>query len=142
MDQVHVEAFGFVPNGGRTYYLNRSQPPLLSDMVRAYLDAALEADDADRAAAALALAERATPLLVTEHDWWTRNKNVQVTANGATYNLLCYRTAATAHRRSSSSSYWVLLPAPSLRSQAGPPDSPAGRRRSPAALSSAVPAAC
>ena len=97
----YVEAFGFVPNGGRTYYLNRSQPPLLSDMVRAYLDAALEADDADRAAAALALAERATPLLVTEHDWWTRNKNVQVTANGATYNLLCYRTAATLPRAES-----------------------------------------
>ncbi|KAK7239607.1 alpha,alpha-trehalase [Aureococcus anophagefferens] len=97
----YVEAFGFVPNGGRTYYLNRSQPPLLSDMVRAYLDAALEADDADRAAAALALAERATPLLVTEHDWWTRNKNVQVTANGATYTLLCYRTAATLPRAES-----------------------------------------
>ncbi|KAH8051662.1 hypothetical protein JL721_11105 [Aureococcus anophagefferens] len=97
----YVEAFGFVPNGGRTYYLNRSQPPLLSDMVRAYLDAALEADDADRAAAALALAERATPLLVTEHDWWTRNKNVQVTVNGATYTLLCYRTAATLPRAES-----------------------------------------
>lgn len=25
-----VEAHGFVPNGLRTYYLNRSQPPLLS----------------------------------------------------------------------------------------------------------------
>ncbi|KAH8075842.1 hypothetical protein JL720_10552 [Aureococcus anophagefferens] len=36
---------------GRT--TNRSPPPF-SDMVRAYLDAALEADDADRAAAALA----------------------------------------------------------------------------------------
>ncbi|EME29713.1 alpha,alpha-trehalase [Galdieria sulphuraria] len=28
-----VFKFGFVPNGGRIYYLNRSQPPLLSDMV-------------------------------------------------------------------------------------------------------------
>lgn len=26
---------GFVPNGGRTYYLSRSQPPLLSEMVSA-----------------------------------------------------------------------------------------------------------
>ena len=25
----YVDAFGFVPNGGRSYYLNRSQPPLL-----------------------------------------------------------------------------------------------------------------
>lgn len=30
-----VEAFGFVPNGGRAYYLSRSQPPFLSDMVAA-----------------------------------------------------------------------------------------------------------
>ncbi len=28
-----VEQHGFAPNGARTYYLNRSQPPLLSAMV-------------------------------------------------------------------------------------------------------------
>lgn len=33
-----VSAFGFVPNGGRLYYLNRSQPPLLSDMVFALVE--------------------------------------------------------------------------------------------------------
>jgi len=34
-----VANFGFVPNGGRIYYLNRSQPPLLSEMVLALLEA-------------------------------------------------------------------------------------------------------
>jgi alpha,alpha-trehalase len=29
-----IERFGFVPNGNRTYYLTRSQPPYLSRMVR------------------------------------------------------------------------------------------------------------
>lgn len=29
-----VEIYGFVPNGSRIYYLTRSQPPLLSEMVR------------------------------------------------------------------------------------------------------------
>jgi alpha,alpha-trehalase len=29
-----VRRYGFVPNGGRAYYLSRSQPPLLSEMVR------------------------------------------------------------------------------------------------------------
>ena len=33
--------FGFIPNGGRIYYLDRSQPPLLSDMVSAYFDYAM-----------------------------------------------------------------------------------------------------
>ena len=34
-----VANFGFVPNGGRIYYLNRSQPPVLSEMVLALLEA-------------------------------------------------------------------------------------------------------
>lgn len=34
-----VEEYGFVPNGFREYYLTRSQPPLLSDMVKFLLDA-------------------------------------------------------------------------------------------------------
>jgi alpha,alpha-trehalase len=33
-----VANFGFVPNGGRIYYLNRSQPPLLSEMVFALVE--------------------------------------------------------------------------------------------------------
>ncbi|KAJ8972938.1 hypothetical protein NQ317_013209 [Molorchus minor] len=32
-----VERFGFIPNGGRIYYLNRSQPPLLTFMVADYM---------------------------------------------------------------------------------------------------------
>ena len=31
-----VNNLGFVPNGARIYYLDRSQPPLLSEMVRSY----------------------------------------------------------------------------------------------------------
>lgn len=34
-----VDRFGFVPNGGRLYYLGRSQPPMLIPMVKEYLDA-------------------------------------------------------------------------------------------------------
>ena len=33
-----VEEFGLVPNGGRTYYLRRSQPPFLIPMVKVYMD--------------------------------------------------------------------------------------------------------
>lgn len=33
-----VRKFGFVPNGSRAYYLNRTQPPLLSEMVLAYFE--------------------------------------------------------------------------------------------------------
>lgn len=33
-----VDKYGFMPNGSRTFYLNRSQPPLLSMMVRTLYD--------------------------------------------------------------------------------------------------------
>ncbi|KAL3272822.1 hypothetical protein HHI36_014282 [Cryptolaemus montrouzieri] len=34
-----VDKYGFVPNGGRVYYLNRSQPPFLTLMVEQYIEA-------------------------------------------------------------------------------------------------------
>ena len=32
-----LQTFGFIPNGGRLYYLNRSQPPTLSETLVVYL---------------------------------------------------------------------------------------------------------
>lgn len=34
-----IDRYGFIPNGGRIYYLTRTQPPLLTSMVQAYIDA-------------------------------------------------------------------------------------------------------
>ena len=72
-----VEQFGFVPNGARIYYLNRSQPPLLSQMVKLYVD---QTNDT-------ALLKRALPLLVKEHTFWMTNRTVNVDVNGTTYRL-------------------------------------------------------
>lgn len=33
-----IDRYGFIPNGGRIYYLTRSHPPLLTSMVKAYVD--------------------------------------------------------------------------------------------------------
>ena len=75
---------GFAPNGLRRYYLNRSQPPLLPQMVAAllaHLDAQREGASAAAAeagagagteASAAALLRMALPLLDTEYDWWMR----------------------------------------------------------------------
>ncbi|WIA44588.1 hypothetical protein OEZ86_007311 [Tetradesmus obliquus] len=109
-----LEAVGHVPNGARVYYLNRSQPPLLSAMVRELYEAAPQADPS--------LLSRALPLLLREHAYWTSApKQVTVAAaSGTTYNLSrCYAdwqqprpesyredvaTAANATNSSSSSS--------------------------------------
>ena len=39
-----VTTYGFVPNGARVYYLNRSQPPLLSSCVSAVYEATRDAE--------------------------------------------------------------------------------------------------
>lgn len=73
-----VETIGFIPNGARIYYLNRSQPPLLTRMVKSYVDYTNDTS----------ILERALPLLIKEHDFFTNNRSVSVTApNGKTYTL-------------------------------------------------------
>ncbi|KAG2442316.1 hypothetical protein HXX76_002402 [Chlamydomonas incerta] len=43
-----VDVWGFVPNGARAYYTNRSQPPLLSAMVMAVVEATAAAEEEAR----------------------------------------------------------------------------------------------
>lgn len=58
-----IDTYGHVPNGNRTYYLSRSQPPAFSLMVELFeiegLSAALDY----------------LPQLRKEHAWWTQNDN-------------------------------------------------------------------
>jgi alpha,alpha-trehalase len=56
-----AERHGFVPNGLRSYYLNRSQPPLLAAMV----------SEVHAAAPDLGLLKRALGALRAEHAYWT-----------------------------------------------------------------------
>jgi len=44
-----VEKYGFVPNGFRKYYLNRSQPPFLTLMVKEVVEALLKNGQQQRA---------------------------------------------------------------------------------------------
>lgn len=62
-----VECFGFVPNGSRIYYLNRSQPPLLCEMVATVARAL---DNGATPNAASDWLATAVPLLLQEYDYW------------------------------------------------------------------------
>ncbi|OWY94646.1 Trehalase, partial [Phytophthora megakarya] len=69
----YVAEFGFVPNGGRIYYLTRSQPPMLSDMVRLVAKgegATTTNEDADTWD--IEYLRAAVPLLEREYDFWMR----------------------------------------------------------------------
>ncbi|EFJ41727.1 hypothetical protein VOLCADRAFT_77459 [Volvox carteri f. nagariensis] len=64
-----VDVWGFVPNGARRYYTNRSQPPLLSAMVLAVWSSSN--DDS--------LLHDALPQLVRQHRYWnTGNKALRI----------------------------------------------------------------
>ncbi|KAK2178980.1 hypothetical protein NP493_520g01046 [Ridgeia piscesae] len=77
-----VNKYGHVPNGGRVYYLGRSQPPMLTPMVGRYYDVT---GDKDMLAANIHLLEK-------EYQFWMANRTVTVTApvTGTRHNLTHY----------------------------------------------------
>ncbi|KAG8169328.1 hypothetical protein KVR01_000073 [Diaporthe batatas] len=83
-----VADYGFVPNGARVYYLNRSQPPLLAQMVRIYLE---QTGDTS-------ILDRAVPLLIKEHDFFMSNRTVQVPIEDKNHTLNRYNVANTEPR--------------------------------------------
>jgi alpha,alpha-trehalase len=73
----YIRKYGFVPNGGRDYYLSRSQPPFLSSMVREVFDASMKEakTEAEKAVLRKWLAERAYPLLKRDYEkFWMNPK--------------------------------------------------------------------
>ncbi|XP_034934497.1 trehalase-like [Chelonus insularis] len=75
-----VNRFGFIPNGGRIYYLMRSQPPLLIPMVERYV-----ATTGD-----IKFLEENILTLEKEFAYFQREKSVNVVKNGVTYKMARY----------------------------------------------------
>ena len=69
-----VEKYGFMPNGSRTYYLNRSQPPFLSQMVRDLFDVTEDKK----------WLLRAYGVLEIEYDFWQTKRMTPLGLNGYT----------------------------------------------------------
>ena len=88
MDQL--DRFGFIPNGGRIYYLDRSQPPLFIHMLDKYVKATNDTS----------ILERALPLARRELDWWSNNRTISVTSSytSKTYNMSHYAVVNSAPR--------------------------------------------
>lgn len=63
-----IDRFGFIPNGGRIYYLARSHPPLLSGMIKSYVDATHD----------YSFAIASIDSLVSEFSYFMTNKTVIV----------------------------------------------------------------
>jgi alpha,alpha-trehalase len=83
-----VEKIGFVPNGARRYYENRSQPPMLTQMVRIYVEYTQN----------YTLLERALPILEQEYNFWVNNRTVTLERAGRNISLNHYAVQNTQPR--------------------------------------------
>jgi alpha,alpha-trehalase len=61
-----IKEFGFIPNGARVYYLTRSQPPFLSEMVKYYFDQTQDDE----------ILQIALPYLEIEYNYWMKTHSV------------------------------------------------------------------
>lgn len=75
-----VNTYGFVPNGGRIYYTNRSQPPFLIPIADLYLN---NTGDEDYVKSILDVLEK-------EYSFWRENRAVEVEVPSGKYNLSIY----------------------------------------------------
>lgn len=83
-----VERFGFVPNGGRVYYLSRSQPPLLIPMVEKYYNYTKDRE----------FLKQNIAVLEKEFEYWQNEKTVTVVKNGIPYRMARYVTNSNGPR--------------------------------------------
>lgn len=88
-----VKRYGFIPNGSRVYYLNRSQPPLMTRMVKLYFDATNN----------IAWLKDVIGTLEQELNWWQENRMVSVQKDGTTYKMARYAVESNTPRPES---YW------------------------------------
>lgn len=83
-----VRTYGFVPNGGRIYYTNRSQPPFLIPIVELYLNFTNDQD----------YVKKILNVLEKEYDFWRQNRGVEVEITGRKYQLSIYAAAMNTPR--------------------------------------------
>ncbi|XP_037361294.2 trehalase isoform X2 [Talpa occidentalis] len=75
-----VQRYGHIPNGARVYYLQRSQPPLLTLMMHSYVTHTQD----------LAFLRDNIKTLALELDFWARNRSLSVSVAGKSYVLNRY----------------------------------------------------
>ncbi|ADM11130.1 alpha-alpha-trehalase precursor [Encephalitozoon intestinalis ATCC 50506] len=89
-----IEQFGFIPNGLRTYYLNRSQPPYFPQMLLT-LYKHLPWEKIENTI------KRGLDAAVTEHTFFMTQKVERVEKNGKSYVLNVYKVNDTTPRAES-----------------------------------------
>jgi alpha,alpha-trehalase len=71
-----INEYGFVPNGGRIYYLNRSQPPLTAVMIWNYYQKFYQNADEGSQKVGLEFLRTSLPTLLKEYSYWMSSKHM------------------------------------------------------------------
>ncbi len=96
-----IDLFGFVPNGNRTYFLSRSQPPFFSLMV-----ALLSEETGDE------VFIKYLPQLTKEYDFWMKDKETLTPENRSVLRVVLMPDGTVLNR------YWDSLDTPRPESYA------------------------
>jgi len=83
-----VETYNFIPNGGRVYYLQRSQPPLFIPMVYEFYENTKN----------VSFVENLLPTMEQEFNYWMENRSHNVTVGNEEYTLYRYRAGSNVPR--------------------------------------------
>ncbi|XP_030756589.1 trehalase-like isoform X2 [Sitophilus oryzae] len=75
-----VDTYGHIPNGGRIYYLARSQPPFLIPMIKSYYDFTHD----------VSFIEKHLPTMEKEFEYWMREHTRNIHMDGKNYTLAVY----------------------------------------------------
>lgn len=85
---VMIDEIGFIPNGARIYYQNRSQPPLFNLMIKRFMEECIKTDE-ER----IEFLKRVLPLLEKEYSFWMKERSAELLINGKrNVTLNVYRT--------------------------------------------------
>ena len=83
-----LDEFGFIPNGARIYYMNRSQPPLFNLMIKRYMEECLKTEKERKE-----FLRRVLRLLEKEYSFWMKERSAEIIFPSlGNFTLNIYRT--------------------------------------------------
>jgi alpha,alpha-trehalase len=76
-----IDQYGFIPNGSRVYYLNRSQPPYFSQMCMRFYEFSASSTELSRRqklAIRSFVLDKALFYMIREYEYWMKHKSVEI----------------------------------------------------------------
>ncbi|RNA16786.1 Neutral trehalase [Brachionus plicatilis] len=89
-----INLYGFIPNGSRVYYLNRSQPPYFAQIVLKYYETCLNSDKLTLHQKSLVkefVFNEALDSLKKEYDFWMKEKLIEINFKNKTYKVNIFK---------------------------------------------------